>query len=70
MGVVRDPGDSVVLRANAELRLQDAPRTIFSLRTDDEGKFKFTVLPPGTFTLTVESKRSCRHSGLISSAGL
>lgn len=36
-----------------ELTLAEPPHTLFSLRLGDEGRFKFTVLPPGTYTLTV-----------------
>ncbi|HTW65126.1 MAG TPA: carboxypeptidase-like regulatory domain-containing protein [Bryobacteraceae bacterium] len=37
--------------ANAELTLDQPPQTIFSVRTDEQGRFRFTVLPPGTYTL-------------------
>jgi hypothetical protein len=39
--------------ADAELTLQTAPHTVFSVRTHDGGKFKFSVLPAGTYTLTM-----------------
>jgi hypothetical protein len=50
-------GDSVIPGVDAELSLEDPPRTRFSMRTDDDGKFKFTVLPAGAYTLTL-SKRA------------
>ena len=52
-GEIRGPGGATVPSINAEFTLLEPPHTRFSLRLDDEGKFKFTVLPPGTYTLTV-----------------
>jgi hypothetical protein len=52
-GEVRDWHDALVPNLDAELRLQTPPHTIFSVRTGDDGKFKFTVLPAGTYTLTL-----------------
>jgi len=50
-GQVRDVTDTPIQFANAELKRQDPPRTIYSARTDQEGKFQFTVLAAGTYTL-------------------
>ncbi len=52
-GLLRDPAGNPVTGVNAELRLEQAPYTLFSLRPGDDGKFKFTVLPAGKYTLTV-----------------
>jgi len=50
-GEVRDITGASIPATNVELKLQDPPATIFSVRTDNEGKFRFGVLPPGTYTL-------------------
>jgi Carboxypeptidase regulatory-like domain len=47
----RDNG--VIPGVDAELRLEDPPQTRFSVRTDYDGKFKFALLPAGTYTLTL-----------------
>jgi len=52
-GVVRDPTDTALAGVNAELKLEQPPHTVFSLRLDEDGRFKFTVLPAGTYALTV-----------------
>lgn len=49
-------GDSVIPGVDAELRLEDPPRTRFFVRTEDDGKFKFTVLPAGVYTLTLSER--------------
>jgi hypothetical protein len=46
-------GDAIVRGVDAEMALKSPPRTIFSVRADDEGIFKFTALPPGTYALTL-----------------
>jgi hypothetical protein len=46
-GVIDGPTGDV------QLTLQTTPHTIFSVRTDGNGKFKFSVLPPGIYTLTM-----------------
>lgn len=38
---------------DVQLTLQAPPRTIFSVRKDDQGRFKFSVLPGGTYVLEV-----------------
>jgi len=53
-GETRDSAGAGIPSANIELRLEETPRTIFSLQTDTEGEFKFTVLPAGTYTLVLE----------------
>jgi hypothetical protein len=35
------------------LTLQSQPHTLFSVRLDDQGRFRFSVLPAGTYTLTI-----------------
>jgi hypothetical protein len=55
-GEARAWGDSVIPGVDAELRLEDPPRTRFSMRTDDDGKFKFTMLPAGVYTLTLTER--------------
>src|SRR3984885_6455070 len=50
-GEVRDITRAAIAATNAELKLQDPPGTIFSVRTDNEGSFRFSGLPPGTYTL-------------------
>jgi hypothetical protein len=52
-GEIRGPRGATLGPLNAELTRLEPPHSTFSLRLDDEGRFKFTVLPPGTFTLTV-----------------
>jgi hypothetical protein len=52
-GVVRDPTDAALAGVKAELKLEQPPNTLFSLRVDEDGRFKFTVLPAGTYALTV-----------------
>jgi hypothetical protein len=52
-GEIRGPRGMTLRALNAELMLLDPPHTLFSLRLDNKGNFKFTVLPPGTYTLTV-----------------
>lgn len=50
-GQVHDITSAPITGANAELALDQPPHTIFSIRTDEQGRFRFTVLPPGTYTL-------------------
>jgi 5-hydroxyisourate hydrolase-like protein (transthyretin family) len=50
-GEVRDITGAAIPATNAELRLEDPPRTISSVRTDNQGRFQFTVLPSGTYAL-------------------
>jgi len=50
-GEVRDITGAVIPATNAELRSDDAPGTILSVRTDRAGKFRFAVLTKGTYTL-------------------
>jgi hypothetical protein len=50
-GIVRDITGAGLAAANAELKLNEPPHTTFSLQTDNEGKFRFTALPLGTYTL-------------------
>jgi hypothetical protein len=50
-GEVRDIIGVAIAATNAELKLQDPPGSIYSVRTDNEGKFRFSGLPPGTYTL-------------------
>jgi len=52
-GEISGPGGAAVGALNVELTLAEPPQTTFSLRLNDEGKFEFRVLPPGTYTLTV-----------------
>jgi len=52
-GEIRGPGGATIGPLNAELTFVEPPHAKFSVLLDDEGRFKFTVLPPGTFTLTV-----------------
>jgi hypothetical protein len=54
-GEVRDITGTVVPATMAELKLEDAPGTILSVRTDREGKFRFAVLP-GTYTLRLKQQ--------------
>jgi Carboxypeptidase regulatory-like domain len=53
-GEIRGPQGATVGTLNAELMLLEPPHTVFSVRSDDKGNFRFTVLPPGTYTLTAE----------------
>jgi hypothetical protein len=50
-GIVRDITGAGLAATSAELKLKQPPQTTFSLRTDNEGKFRFTALPLGTYTL-------------------
>ena len=52
-GEIRGPRGMTVGALNAELMLLEPPHSLFSLRLDNKGNFKFKVLPPGTYTLTV-----------------
>lgn len=52
-GAVQDWADAPLADVNAELELEQAPHTLFSLRLDDGGRFRFTVLPSGKYTLTI-----------------
>ena len=58
-GVVRAWDDGAIYGVDAELRLEESPHTRFSVRADNEGRFKFTILPAGTYTLTL-AKRGFR----------
>ncbi len=55
-GQVRDITSAVIPWTDAELTLEDPPYTRFTVRTDNEGRFKFTVLPPGTYTLKLSQQ--------------
>jgi hypothetical protein len=55
-GELRDGRGNVIRRVDAELRLEESPHTVFSVRTDD-GKFRFTLLPPGTYTLILAERQ-------------
>jgi hypothetical protein len=50
-GYARDRAGAGVASTSVELRLEEPPNTLFSARTDDDGKFRFTALPAGTYTL-------------------
>ena len=52
-GEIRGPGGATVPALNADLTLLEPPHTLFSLRLDDKGRFKFILLTPGTYALTV-----------------
>jgi len=52
-GQVRPFPDGSFPGLTVELTLEQRPATIFSVRADDEGRFKFTVLPQGSYTLKV-----------------
>jgi hypothetical protein len=54
-GSVRAWGDGAIPGVDVELRLEDSAHTLFSVRAEDNGEFKFTVLPTGTFTLRLTS---------------
>jgi hypothetical protein len=53
-GEIRDIAGASIPVTNVELKLQDSPGTVFSVRADQEGKFRFSVLPPGMYTLTLK----------------
>jgi len=53
-GEIHDVAGASIPSINVELRLAEPPYTIFSLRTDGAGAFKFTVLPTGTYTLLAD----------------
>ncbi len=44
-------GEVSPFESDVQLTLQTPPRTIFSVRTENQGKFKLSVLPAGTYTL-------------------
>jgi hypothetical protein len=52
-GTVRNPGFGIDPPIDAELDLLGAPHTLFTVQADDYGNFKFSVLPPGRYTLTL-----------------
>jgi hypothetical protein len=52
-GQLLDWAEAVIPGIDAELRLHEPPYTLFSVRMDQEGKFRFSVLPPGVYTLNV-----------------
>ncbi|MBI4889933.1 MAG: carboxypeptidase regulatory-like domain-containing protein [Acidobacteria bacterium] len=53
-GSVRDAQDAAIANANVVLREMDK-QTTFSLKSDAEGRFVFTNLLPGRYSITVES---------------
>ena len=52
-GQLLDRADAIIPGIDAELRLHDPPYTSFSVRVGQEGKFRFSVLPAGVYTLNV-----------------
>lgn len=50
-GELRDSTGADVPEVNAELAQDSDPDSVFSVRTDDKGKFRFAAVPSGTFTL-------------------
>ncbi len=52
-GEIRPFPDGIFPGLNVELTLEQGPSTIFSVRADDDGRFKFTLLLLGSYTLTV-----------------
>ena len=53
VGVVKDQTGAVV--PNATLSLTSAAGQQRTLSTDAEGRYRFALLPPGNYTLTVEA---------------
>jgi hypothetical protein len=53
-GMVLGPGDATLPEFDAQLTLEESPRTIFSVRTNSNGMFKFDVLPAGRYTLRLQ----------------
>ncbi len=52
-GEIHDASGTAISFGEAELRLQQSPHTIFTERMNQDGRFKFSVLPEGLYTLTV-----------------
>lgn len=52
-GTIHDPNAATLPKVNAVLALEDPPHTLFSVRGDQDGRFRFSVLPAGTYTLSV-----------------
>lgn len=52
-GEIRDATGAAISLGEAELRLQTSPHTLFSVGMKEDGRFKFTVLPAGAYTLSV-----------------
>jgi hypothetical protein len=52
-GTVRNAGFGIDPPVDAGLKMQVLPHTRFTARVDDHGNFRFTVLPPGKYTLTL-----------------
>jgi hypothetical protein len=53
-GEIRDITGAPITGTNVELKLQDSPGTVFSVQADQDGKFRFSVLPPGMYTLKLK----------------
>jgi hypothetical protein len=53
-GVVKDASDAVVAGASVKLTAQDTNH-VRSMKTDERGEFAFTALPPGKYTIEIES---------------
>lgn len=64
-GEIRDGAGAGIPSTSVELKLREAPNTLFSVRTDDGGKFKFILLPVGTYMLKL-TRIGFRTLGLTS----
>lgn len=53
VGAVRDPSGAVV--AGVNVRLTSEAGVVREVATDERGEFRFALLPPGTYTLTVDA---------------
>jgi hypothetical protein len=52
-GEIYDTTGTSIGFGEAELRLQPSPHTLFSVRMNHDGQFRFAVLPEGEYALTV-----------------
>lgn len=60
VGTIQDPNEAVVPGAEVTLT-NDATREEYKAISNDEGEYRFSSLPAGTFTLVVEATGFARH---------
>jgi len=68
-GSVRDAQNAVIPGANVAA-LEDQQKFTFTTKTDEVGRFVFTQVPPGTYTIKVETRgfKTLERTGLVLNA--